>query len=66
MAMQKPTKKPKPNVLKGEAAMKEYQKQISPKGMAAAEAAAKKAIEDRYPGLFIPETKISPPGRRGR
>jgi hypothetical protein len=34
--------------------------------MAAAEAAAKKAIEDKYPGLFIPETKIAPPGRRGR
>jgi hypothetical protein len=53
--------KPKPSKLKGEGAMKEYQKQISPKGVAAAEAAAKKAIEDKYPGLFIPETKISPP-----
>jgi hypothetical protein len=66
MEMQKQIKKPKPSKLKGEAAMKEYQKQISPQGMAAAEAAAKKAIEDRYPGLFIPETRISPPGRRGR
>jgi len=66
MAM--PNKKPKlkPSKLKGEAAIKEYQKQISPAGIAAAEAAAKKAIEDKYPGLFIPETKISPPGRRGR
>jgi hypothetical protein len=66
MAMQKPTKKPKPNVLKGKDAIDAYKKSISPKGMAAAEAAAKKAIEDKYPGLFIPETKISPPGRRGR
>ncbi len=58
--------KPKPSKLKGEAAMKEYQKQISPKGMAKFEADAKKAIEKKYPGLFIPETKISPPGGRGR
>jgi hypothetical protein len=41
-------------------------KQTSPKGIIAAETAAKKAIEKKYPGLFIPETKISPPGRRGR
>ena len=40
---------PNPKVLKGEAAMKEYRKQISPKGMAAAEAAARKALENRYP-----------------
>ena len=53
--------KPKPSKLKGEGAMKEFQKQISPKGMAGAEASAKKAIEKKYPGLFIPETKISPP-----
>ena len=51
---------PNPKVLKGEAAMKEYRKQISPKGMAAAEAAARKALENRYPGMFIPETKIAP------
>jgi hypothetical protein len=37
--------------------LKEYQKQISPKGVAAAEAAAKKAIEKKYPGMFIPETR---------
>jgi hypothetical protein len=53
--------KPKPSKLKGEGAMKEYQKQISPEGMAKFEADAKKAIEKKYPGLFIPETKISPP-----
>ena len=52
--------KPKPSKLKGEAAMKEYQKQISPKGMAEAEAAAKKALEKKYPGMFIPETRKTP------
>ena len=60
----KPKPKPKPTVLKGEAAIDAYKKSISPSGMASAEAAAKKAIEERYPGLFIPETKISPPGGR--
>jgi hypothetical protein len=70
--MAKPSQiKPKPkstpkSKLTGEAALKVFQKQISPKGVAAADAAAKKAIEDKYPGLFIPETKIAPPGRRGR
>jgi hypothetical protein len=62
----KQTPKPKPIVLRGKAAIDAYQKSITPSGIAAAEAAAKKAIEDKYPGLFIPETKISPPGRRGR
>jgi|694.fasta_scaffold01746_50 hypothetical protein len=66
MAMPNKKPKPKPTVLKGKAAIDAYQKSISPKDMVAAEAAAKKAIEDKYPGLFIPETKISPPGRRGR
>ena len=63
MAAKKPT--PKPTVLKGKAAIDAYQKSISPKGMAKFEADAKKAIEKKYPGLFIPETKIAPPGRRG-
>ncbi len=53
------TPKPKPTVLKGKAAINEYQKQISPKGMAAAEAAAKKALEEKYPGMYIPETRIA-------
>jgi len=43
--------------LTGNDAIKEYQKQISPKGMATAEAAAKKAIEKKYPGMFILETR---------
>jgi len=56
---------PKPTVLRGKAAIDAFQKSISPKGVAAAEAAAKKAIEKKYPGMFIPETKIAPSaGRR--
>jgi hypothetical protein len=51
--------KPKPKVLKGEAAMKEYKKSISPEGMASANAAAKKALEKKYPGMFIPETRTT-------
>ena len=66
MAMPNKKPKPKPTVLKGKAAIDAYKKSISPKGMAEAEAAAKKAIEKKYPGLFIPETKISPPRPRGR
>ena len=31
--------------------LKQHQKNISPKGVAAAEAAAKKALEKKYPGL---------------
>jgi len=53
------TPKPKPTVLKGKAAINEYQKQISPKGMAAAEAAARKALEQKYPGMYMPETRIA-------
>ncbi len=51
---------------KREEILKQHQKRISPSGVAAAEAAAKAALEKKYPGLFIPETKISAPGRRGR
>ena len=49
----------KPNHKKkvtGKDAIKEYEKQISPKGMAEAEAAAQRALELKYPGVF--ETKI--------
>jgi hypothetical protein len=55
---------PRPSV-RGKAAIDAYQKSISPKGMAAAEAAAKKAIEKKYPGMFIPKTRTMP-GARGR
>jgi hypothetical protein len=62
MDMEKEITKPKskPKVLKGEAAMKEFQKQISPQGVAKANADAKKALEQKYPGMFIPETRTTP------
>ena len=57
---------PKPTVLKGKAAIDAYQKSISPEGMAKANADAKKAIEKKYPGMFIPETRTTPGVNRGR
>jgi len=56
----------KGKVVKGKEAIKEFQKEISPKGMAAAEAAARKALEEKYPGMFIPEKRIAPAPKRGR
>jgi hypothetical protein len=64
MATPKPT--PKPSVLKGKAAVDAYKKSISPKGMASAEAAAKKALEEKYPGMFIPETRTTAGIHRSR
>jgi hypothetical protein len=55
MAKPKPT--PKPTVLRGKAAVDAYEKSISPKGMASASAAAKKALEEKYPGMFVPGTR---------
>jgi len=37
----------------GEAAIAQYQKEISPSGMASAAAANRKAIDKKYPGLYI-------------
>jgi hypothetical protein len=42
---------------KGADVLKQFQKQISPEGVKAADAAAKKALEKKYPGMFIPETR---------
>ena len=60
-AKPKPTPTPtaKPKELRGEAAVREYQKQISPKGMKAAEDAARRALELKYPGMFIPQTRTN-------
>ena len=44
--------KPMPKKMTGEEAAKRYQKEISPKGMASASAANKKAIDKKYPGLY--------------
>ena len=50
---QKPIRKKE---LTGKDAIREYERQISPQGMAEAEAAAQRALELKYPGVF--ETKI--------
>jgi len=60
-AKPKPTPTPtaKPKDLRGEAATREYQKQVSPKGVKAAEDAARRALELKYPGMFIPQTRTN-------
>ena len=53
--MPKTTAKPsarKPLPLKGPAAVKEYQRQVSPKGVKKVESGAKKALDNKYPGLY--------------
>ena len=51
-AMKKATPlKPKPK-LTGPAAIKEYQRQVSPKGVKKTESGAKKALDKKYPGLY--------------
>jgi len=50
---------PSPKPLTGPAAVAELKKQTSPKGVKAAEAKARKAIEKKYPGLYLPETRIA-------
>jgi hypothetical protein len=46
--------------------LKKNQKSISKEGVAAYDAAAKKALEDKYPGMYIPETRITPGINRSR
>ena len=48
----KVSKSPMPKKATGEAAARQYQKEISPKGMASASAAQKKALDKKYPGLY--------------
>jgi hypothetical protein len=57
MAMPSKTPKPKPTVLNGKAAIDAFQKSIRPEAVAKANLEAKKALEKRYPGMFIPETR---------
>jgi hypothetical protein len=55
---------PKPKKMtesqKREKVLKDFGMTISPKGVAAANAAAKKALEEKYPGMFIPQTRTAP------
>jgi hypothetical protein len=44
-------KKPMPK-LTGPAAVKEYQRQVSPKGVKKTESGAKKGLDKKYPGLY--------------
>ena len=50
-----------------EAILKKFQEEISPKGVAAYEAAAMKALEQKYPGIFntVPKTRTTP-GVKGK
>jgi len=62
MATPKPKPKPTPKLSesqKREETLKKFQESISPKGVTAAEAAARKALEEKYPGMYIPETRIA-------
>lgn len=65
------TPKPKPTPKKTEEqklqdTLKQHQKTISPKGVAAADAAAKKAIEEKYKGMFnIPTVRRTSGINRG-
>ena len=46
--------------------IKSFQESISKKGVAASDAAAKKALEEKYPGMFIPGTRKTAGLRRSR
>jgi len=49
-----------------EKVLRDFGMTISPKGVAAAEAAAKKAIEQKYPGMFIPEKRTTAGVKKAR
>jgi len=55
--MPTPKPKPKPTVLKGKPAIDAYKKSLTPAEIAKVEALAKAALEKKYPGMFIPETR---------
>jgi hypothetical protein len=68
--MNTPKPKPKPKKLtdsqKREQVLKDFGMTISDTGIAKANAEAKKAIEKKYPGMFLPETRRTPGINRGR
>ena len=57
--MPTPKPKPKPTVLRGNAAVDAYKKSLTPAEIAKVEALAKAAIEKKYPGMFVPETRTT-------
>jgi hypothetical protein len=50
---------PTPKPLTGLDAIAALQKQVSPKGVAASEAKARKAIDNQYPGLYVPAVRTT-------
>jgi hypothetical protein len=62
-----PTPKPtsKAGVLKGKDAIDAFQKSIRPEAVAKANLDAKKALETKYPGMFLPEVRTSTHINRG-
>jgi len=56
----------KSDVKKVQDILKQNQKDISNKGVSAAEAEARRAIERKYPGMFLPETRRTPGINRAR
>jgi hypothetical protein len=50
---------PTPKPLTGLDAIAALQKQVSPKGVAKAESDARKAIDNKYPGLYVPATRTT-------
>ena len=56
---------PKPKVLTGKAAISAYEKSITETGKAKAAADAKKALEAKYPGMFITDVRTSAGVNRG-
>jgi hypothetical protein len=45
----------------GDAAIAQYQKEISPSGMASAKAAQSKALDKKYPGMYKTPTPTPKP-----
>ena len=64
------TPKPKPkqkltDSQKREKVLKDFGMTITPEAVAKANADAKKAIEKKYPGMFLPETRTTSGIKRG-
>jgi hypothetical protein len=55
-----PAPKSTPKPLTGMDAVAELQRQVSAKGVAKAEANARKAIDNKYPGLYVPAVRTTP------
>jgi hypothetical protein len=48
-----------PKPLTGAAAVAALQKQVSPKGVASMESKALKALNDKYPNLYLPQIRTT-------